>query len=108
MKGVSGLHSRLSALPGRCSEKVLRVQVLAAEKVLASARKRAPVRTGRLRASLQQGLQPPSARVMASCDYAAFVEGGTRHMKARPFLRPAFAENDYAACVAQAIREAID
>lgn len=48
---------------------------------------------GRLRASITHNLGIDSrglyARVGSDVEYAPFVELGTRHMDARPFLRPA-------------------
>ncbi|MFB9994078.1 HK97-gp10 family putative phage morphogenesis protein [Deinococcus oregonensis] len=51
----------------------------------------APVDTGRLRQSI--GLQrrsPDVWRVGTNVNYAPFVEFGTRHQAAQPFMRPAF------------------
>lgn len=52
-----------------------------------------PVDTGRLRASITHGLdrdeQGLVAYVGSNVKYAVFVELGTRHMGAKPYLRPA-------------------
>lgn len=64
-----------------------------AVKVETAAKRLAPVDTGRLRSSLthergrdEKGLV---ARVGTNVDYAIFVELGTRHTRAQPYLRPA-------------------
>ncbi|MFC4426206.1 HK97-gp10 family putative phage morphogenesis protein [Deinococcus navajonensis] len=64
----------------------LMAQEIRTEAVLA-----APVDTGRLRQSI--GVQKVSDghyRVGTNVVYAPFVEFGTRHNRAQPFLRPAF------------------
>ena len=68
------------------------------EEVINEARRIVPVRTGRLRASLrvgkvekQLGTDPAYFAVNLSSDapYWGYVEYGTRHMAARPYIRPA-------------------
>lgn len=60
-----------------------------ASRLIAQRAKRlAPVRTGRLRASIEATRE--GVRVLVP--YAKFVEYGTRKMKAKPFLRPAISE----------------
>lgn len=60
-----------------------------------AAKIRAPVRTGRMRAS---GYAAPSTDVEGAWEvifpvgYAIFVNGGTRYMRARPFLTDALQE----------------
>ncbi len=59
-----------------------------------AARRRAPVRTGRLRDSivslpLERRNGRASAGVWAQAPYALWVEIGTRRMPAQPYLRPA-------------------
>lgn len=52
-----------------------------------------PVDTGRLRSSIQASkgsdAQGPYADIGTNVEYAAFVEFGTVHMAAQPYLRPA-------------------
>jgi HK97 gp10 family phage protein len=55
----------------------------------------APVKTGNLRRSIHhltvdKSEQAVSVQVGPTAFYAKFLEFGTRHMKARPFMRPAF------------------
>lgn len=47
---------------------------------------RTPVRTGFLRSSHTTKLSPLRGEVGPTADYAPFVHGGTRYMRARPFL----------------------
>jgi len=55
------------------------------------ARALAPVRTGRLRSSIELLLTsfPLGFDVSATAPYAGFVEFGTRRMAPRPYMRPA-------------------
>jgi HK97 gp10 family phage protein len=46
----------------------------------------APVKTGRLRASIGSGRTPEGAAVWALAPYAAFVEYGTRFMQGRAYM----------------------
>jgi HK97 gp10 family phage protein len=67
--------------------------------------------TGRLAASLGVVADPAAAHVTvaASTPYAIFLEYGTRHMAARPFLRPAVEAHGEAARsrLAEALRRAV-
>ena len=49
----------------------------------------APIDTGAMRRSIRVDSLPGSRQIGAAVDYSAFVEQGTRHMPAQPFLRPA-------------------
>jgi len=60
--------------------------------VKASARQRVPVKTGQLQRSIYAKISEWVAEVGAEAAYAMFVELGTRHMRARPFLYPAVQE----------------
>lgn len=61
-----------------------------ADDVANDARRMAPVRSGHLRSSITaQPVEGDSVKITADADYSAFVELGTRHMAAQPFLRPA-------------------
>ena len=56
-----------------------------------------PVRTGRLRSSIQVAIDArrmgPIVKLWADAPYASYVELGTFKMAERPFLRPAVEEN---------------
>lgn len=59
-------------------------------KVEREAKRRCPVRTGRLRASIHHGRIEENVYFVGSpVVYAPFVEFGTRRMSAKPYLRPA-------------------
>ena len=57
------------------------------------ARSLAPVRTGYLRSTIYATVKDWVAEIGAEASYAMFVEFGTRHMKARPYLYPAVQEH---------------
>jgi HK97 gp10 family phage protein len=65
---------------------------VAAFDIQARAQRAAPVRTGRLRASIAVINNPPQGGVVGvgvNVNYAGFVEYGTRYMRARPYFWPA-------------------
>ena len=59
------------------------------------AKRACPVDTGRLRNSIthQLDLGDDSVYIGTSVEYGPYVEMGTRHTKAQPFLRPAATEH---------------
>lgn len=61
----------------------------AAKRARISAMAQVPVRTGRLRGSLDAEKMDGGARLSAKCDYAAAVELGSSKASPRPFLSPA-------------------
>lgn len=65
------------------------------EDIQRMAKQFAPVRSGKLRDSIKikvDGLKGEvySGEVYSDVSYAGYVENGTRKMRARPFLRPAY------------------
>jgi HK97 gp10 family phage protein len=72
-----------------------------AEALAEEARKRAPVRTGKLKASIatRKGTKGTKDRaewvVFTGVFYAHFVEYGTRKMSKRPYMRPAVDAGGY-------------
>lgn len=62
-------------------------------KVENSAKRLCPVDTGRLRSSITHSIERDSEGLVAfvgtDVNYALYVELGTRHTRAQPFLRPA-------------------
>ena len=56
------------------------------------ARQLVPVKTGRLRGSIFTRVQEWVANIGAEAPYAMFIEFGTRHVQARPYLYPALDE----------------
>lgn len=72
-------------------DKVDRAVAKAAADVEAQAKIRAAVDTGFMRASIHaEKVGTGHHRVVVGAEYAQYVEFGTRHMAAQPFLRPAF------------------
>ena len=66
--------------------------------VEADAKRKAPVDTGRLRASITNEIreiarQVIEGRVGTNVDYARYLELGTSRMSAKPYLRPALRRN---------------
>jgi HK97 gp10 family phage protein len=63
----------------------------AAMDILSDSHQRVPVKTGHLKSTGNvQNTGPARAEIGYDADYAQFVEEGTRHQHAQPFLRPAF------------------
>jgi hypothetical protein len=73
-----GVQARLGQLSARVAERV-------AKAVAEDARRYAPVRTG----LLVSRINAEGNRVWARTGYAVYVELGTRHAPAQPYLRPA-------------------
>ena len=98
--GMQSLLDRMDGLP-LLMQKAIIVQALTegAEPIRAEASRRAPVRTGKLRESIivqvvDQTAEGAIAKIGPSqkAFYGRFVEVGTIHQKANPFLRPALDE----------------
>lgn len=72
------------------------------------AKQECPVDTGRLRNSITHAVESGEKAVYigTNVEYAAFVELGTSHMKARPYLKPAVTEHtaEYKSLAEQALR----
>jgi len=64
-----------------------------ASDVKALAKQLVPVRTGYLRSTIYAKIQEWVAEIGAEAHYALFVEFGTRHMQAQPYLYPAIQEH---------------
>ena len=58
--------------------------------VLSDSHQRVAVKTGHLKATGHVTNDGLRAEIGYDADYAIYVEQGTRHMAAQPFLRPAF------------------
>jgi HK97 gp10 family phage protein len=77
-----------------------------AEAVKALAKQLVSVRTGHLRDSIYAKISEWVAEIGSEATYALFVELGTRHMRAQPYLFPAIQE--HLSRLEQIICEAID
>ncbi len=75
----------------RAGERMARTAVQnTAKDIVKGAQQRVPVDTGHLKASISyERLDEHAALVMVKAHYGHFVEYGTRHMGAQPFLTPA-------------------
>lgn len=60
-----------------------------ADQVRDDAKAGCPVKTGALKESIEDEVVGNVARVGSNKKYAGYVEEGTRHMRAQPYLRPA-------------------
>ena len=92
VEGVRKASSRLRELRrrvGYASEAIVRE---AGETCLRRAKQLAPVRTGRLRESIELSTMPNAAVVEAKAPYAGFVEHGTKYARPRPYMAPAVRE----------------
>ena len=105
MKGCSAALARLDALPGLCRKALADACREAAREIARDARFLAPVRTGRLRASITAEADGWAARVSARVPYAAAVEEGSLRRPPHPFLGPAAQRADFAGQAARALRE---
>lgn len=107
MRGAQQLLSRLSLLPDRCEKAAQKAALSAAEITLRKARIIVPVRTGYLKSTLTRSFRDQKHLVGTSCHYAFFVEGGTRFMRAQPYLTPAYRAADYLSRAKRSLLEAI-
>lgn len=108
MRGASSLSMRLERLAKNAGEAAEKAASLAGESALQKALEKVPVRTGRLRSSIRKTKNGNQARVTTACSYASYVEMGTRKMRARPFLAPAFLKACDTASLARLFREALE
>lgn len=94
VRGIEQLQRKLGALGPAVTEAARRELLSSGLRVVAGAKRRAPVDTGRLRNSITFEVTADGdvVRVGTNLEYAAFQEFGTRKMPARPFLFPAFEE----------------
>lgn len=83
--------ARLQHLMGSVAPNADRIVEAAARQLESRAKQLAPVDTGAMRASIAvTNTGPAQRRIGPTTRYAVFVEMGTRHKAARPFLMPAF------------------
>lgn len=90
--GVSALNARLGDSDARQRDLVQALHK-AALVIQRRAVQLAPVRTGSLRRSIfTQDLSPMVVAIQPGVNYGGFVELGTKHMAAQPYLFPAAEE----------------
>lgn len=95
LKGADSLISKVKLLVPRIRAATEQAVAQTALLIETDAKLLAPVDTGRLRASIHTEIAPNklSAMVLDGVTYGIFLEVGTRYIKARPFLFPAYEKN---------------
>lgn len=84
------IHNDFPKITGNLKSKVPQIVAKAALDIEAGAKVRAPVDTGFLRGSITgRRISDEHWQVTVGADYGIYVEMGTRHMAAQPYLRPA-------------------
>lgn len=116
LSGDRELVARFSKLGSEADGVTHRAAKDWADAVTDSAQRRAPVDTGKLRKRIKPTVRGNNAQVTSDAvnpdtgrSYAAYVELGTGHGPAQPYLYPAFAEHrDVALYVRRALSEVVD
>ena len=95
LQGQSGLISKLRGLIPKVRAGAQATVAEFALLVESDAKQLSPVDTGLNRAEIHAEIAPDrlSAQVVAGTEYAIHLEFGTRYMRARPFLFPAYEKN---------------
>jgi HK97 gp10 family phage protein len=108
VNGVTKAVAKLEGYEQSVIDRVTTQTKNSAFKVEAGAKKRCPVDTGRLRASLNTQFSDGGmeADIGTNVHYSKYVEFGTRKMRAQPYLFPAWAEekNNYLASIREILR----
>jgi len=91
--GIEEFQAAMQRFDAAMQNQVRRFLMSWAADVKAAAMRNAPVRTGHLRSSIYTTIKDWVAQIGAEATYALFVELGTRHMEARPYLWPAIQEH---------------
>ena len=89
VQGVQEFQAAASRFVSSMQEYVHGQLVQWAELVKTQARRTVPVRTGYLQGTIYALVKDWVIHVGAEATYALFVELGTRHIRARPYLLPA-------------------
>lgn len=89
MQGFSRLNARLTK-KARIRSELQQVVSNNTKELQRLAAKEAPVDTGNLRNSIEFSINGLTGRIVSRADYSAYVEFGTRKMRAQPFMRPAY------------------
>lgn len=113
--GIEGAEEIIKLLKdmGQAAENVLEKAAEAGGKVaLSDAKRRCPIDTGNLKNSLhldngKKSERRAEVKISQGKDefYGTFVELGTKHQKAQPFMRPAIDENQ--SDIAKAVNEEV-
>lgn len=118
LEGGKLLESALKKLPGRVAKKVVKGATLkGAAVVRKDAKRRVPVDSGKLKKAIsaKKTAESPvsvtySVGPTTKGFYGQFIEFGTEKKPARPFLRPAFDENqnEIVAKIEEGLKKGID
>jgi HK97 gp10 family phage protein len=108
VEGVEEFKATMQQFDSAMQKYVHRQLASWAADIKALAKQLVPVRTGHLRSSIYAKIQEWVAEIGAEATYALFVELGTRHMQAQPYLYPAIQEHlpQLEAIICEAIDEA--
>ena len=93
VEGVEEFQAAMQKFDSAMQNQVHRYLVSWAADVKALAMQNVPVVTGHLRSTIYAKIKEWVAEVGAEATYALFVELGTKHMGARPYLYPAIQEH---------------
>lgn len=111
IEGLDELERKINKITEDSRKNIVHALDIAGLLVLRSAQQKCPVDTGNLRASLTKEVSDRElyAVVGTKVHYAPYVEYGTRKMRAKPYLKPAFYENekDIKQRISQAVLKAI-
>lgn len=111
IQGLDELERKLDKITVESRNNIVQALDVAGLMVLRSAQQKCPVDTGNLRASLTKEVSDRElyAVVGTKVHYAPYVEYGTRRMRPKPYLKPAFYENekDIRQKLSQAVLKAI-
>lgn len=96
--GLDSLLSKLSSMGGNVAEALTRAVYTTTLKAMGDAKRMVPVRTGELKTSIsaevKKNSQGAEGKVYTNKPYAVFVELGTTHQSAKPYLEPAAKQNE--------------
>ena len=93
VKGLDKLQRRFVGSPQKLRRAIGSALKKSSFLIERESKKRAPVDTGRLRASIFTTLKPFTAIVEPKVKYAIYVHEGTRFTRPRPFMRLAADDN---------------
>lgn len=94
IEGLQELNQEFNDLENALTQEIITALMRGGMIIETDAKRRCPVDTGRLRASLTTDVERERKttfvlKVGTNVEYASFVENGTSRMAAQPFLRPA-------------------
>jgi HK97 gp10 family phage protein len=106
LEGIEELKTAMEKFDSNIQTEIHKQLAMWASNIEATAKQLVPVRTGYLQSTIHARISDWVADVGAEASYAAFVEFGTRHVQAHPYLRPAIKE--HLPELEQTLLEAID